>query len=134
VTISQSRGSYADCREIMDRALEDSEGIRVKQPGIDEATYMRMRLHQARSIDRRDNSDTYERGHPLHGASVYDPLVIRIKTDSDGQTWLYLERTNLERIEIEPLSTAPPLVSYEPVKQLTGPEVVDTPRIAFRRI
>lgn len=92
MSISNSRQSYSDCYEVLDRALEDELGVRVQMKDRDAAIFFRMRVHQARKINRRDNVDQYEVGHPMHGASVYDKLMVRIKHEGEA-VWIYVEKT-----------------------------------------
>jgi len=72
-------------------------------PSVEAAIHLRSRIHQARKIDREENKDAYEEGHPMHGQSNYDKLVCRIKS-SNNHTYLYLEQRNAENFEVEPLS------------------------------
>lgn len=100
-----TRMAYTDCYDIYDQALEHPHGIRMRLVDYDKANHLRMRLHQARKIDREDNARQYEPGQPLYGSSVYDALQIRIRTDTDNCTWLYIEPRTADIIgEIEPLS------------------------------
>jgi hypothetical protein len=86
----------------MDQALDDEIGARVKIASHDDAMFFRMRMHQARQIDRKDNKELYQPGDPLYGRSPYDQLVVRIKEHDDG-IWVYAERVRLPE-EIESLS------------------------------
>ena len=116
----------------IDRALDDPRGIRVELRGVDSATHLRMRIHQARQIDRRENATTYsEPDHPLHGRSPYDCLTLRI--DPGPPCWLYLDKIKVEIGRVEtipedyqieppkaPLALAPPLpqVNSHPHSQI----------------
>lgn len=92
MTIANSPRAYDDCYDLLDKALETTKGLRRKMPNSDAATFLRMRLHNARKIDREKNAKTYpEPDDPMHMASVYDRVVIRIKRDSEGGVWIYLE-------------------------------------------
>lgn len=70
---------------------------------FDSAVHFRMRLHTARAIDRRDNAAVYPVGDPMHGTSVYDALIIRIK-NIDGEIYVYAEHLSIEPGALEPLS------------------------------
>ena len=107
MTISNSRLSYEDCYKIMDAALDDKIGARVKMVNHDAAVFLRMRLHTARSIDRRDNQQIYEEDDPLYGRSVYDKLVTRIRK-IDDDIWIYVEQIGADLGEVEPLSAPAP--------------------------
>ena len=108
MSISNSRLSYEDCYKIMDAALEDKIGARVKMADNDAAVFLRMRIHTARSIDRRDNTKVFEEGHPLYGRSPYDKLVTRIRK-IDEDIWIYVEQIGADLGEVEPLSGPPQL-------------------------
>lgn len=108
MSISTSRLAYTDCIDLMDAAIESSLGVRYpfgKGPrGRDAAFHYRMRVHQARKLVREDNERIYadDPGHPLHGRSIYDPLVFRIR-EADGEFYLYGEKTSIDLGAIEPL-------------------------------
>ena len=102
MTLPTHRVSYQVEYGILDKALSGEIGARVKLPSLDAATHLRARVHQARKIDRDENRAAYEEDHPMHGQSVYDKLVCRIK-QVDGHPYLYLEQRNAESFEIEVL-------------------------------
>jgi hypothetical protein len=104
---SNSRFSYSDCFELMDKAMADQKGIRIKFATREEAWHFRIRLHTARRIDRTDNMETYAIGHPMHGKSAYDPLTMRIRERSDG-IWLRLEKVDAREFEVASLSDDDP--------------------------
>src|SRR5215831_4905652 len=119
---SNSRLAFSDCYELMEKAMEDPKGIRIKFATEQDAWLYRLRLHSARKIDRRDNMDNYEVGHGMHGKSIYDTLIMRlrqVKGDS-GAWWLNIEKLTIDGLEIESLSEAnrdneikPPKIPYE---------------------
>jgi len=100
---STSRLAYSDCFELMDKAIADPKGIKVKFAAGEDAWHFRIRLHTARKIDRIDNKDIYDVGHPMHGRSVYDQLTMRIRKSAD-HAWLRLERIDTREFEIESLT------------------------------
>lgn len=109
--VSSSRLSYSDCFTLFERALEDTKGARF-QPKASKSDgnygdcyHFRLRMHQARAIDRKDNKEIYEPGEPLYGRSILDPLVIQIKgPDSEGLHWIYVTHTEINVEDIESLS------------------------------
>jgi hypothetical protein len=102
---STSRLAYSDCFDLMDKAIADPKGIKIKFAAGEDAWHFRIRLHTARKIDRIDNKDVYEERHPLYGRSVYDQLTMRIRTEpSNGTAWLRLERIDTREFEIESLT------------------------------
>lgn len=106
--VSESRLSYDDCFTLFEKALEDSKGARYQIAATPKEygkhQYFRMRMHQARALDRKDNRDLYEPGHKLYGRSAYDPLVIQLKPDSEGGWWVYVSHTEINPEDIEALS------------------------------
>jgi hypothetical protein len=102
--IPTNRMSYKDIYEVYDAALEDPKGIRLAFDDASAARNYQMRMHNARAIDRRENSKTYEPGDPMHGQSAYDVLQVRIRHGEDGTIFLYVEPKDKNAPEIELLS------------------------------
>ena len=137
MSISTSRASYIDCYEYYDQALEQERGIRIQVQSYDYACHLRQRLHMARKIRREDNAEIYpDAAHPMHGASPYDIVRVRIETKEDGKVFVLLEKimmlTRITPLEVEedtleledsrPKSfpqeeEAPKMLEYEPVKR-----------------
>ncbi len=137
MSISTSRASYVDCYEYYDQALEQERGIRIQVQSYDYACHLRQRLHMARKIRRQDNEGIYpDPSHPMFGASPYDIIVVKIKTEDDGKVFVILEKimmlTRITPLEVEedtleledtrPKSfpqeeEAPKMLEYEPVKR-----------------
>jgi len=106
MAVSTSRIAFSDCFDLMEKAIEDSKGIRVKFASYDDAFNFRLRIHKARQIDRSDNLESYPEGHQLHGRSVYDQISCKIRTFNGG-AWLKLEKITAREFEIESLSETP---------------------------
>ena len=121
---SSSRFAYIDCFDLMDKAIADQKGIKIKFSGKEEAMHFRIRLHTARRIDREENMEIYQPGHAMYGKSSYDPLTMRVKKDANGGVWLNLERTNTRQFQVESLSE--PLV--EPELNLQQTVVIQSPK------
>lgn len=120
MSVSNSPLAYSDCREVMQSAIEDKRGVRVRMDSMGDAMHFRMRCHQARSLDRKENAKSYERDHPLHGRSAYDVLVLRLVEDVDC-AWVYFEKVALDISRVESLDDEPKAIEHEPVKQIAGP-------------
>ena|SRR5215475_10839814 len=103
MTLPTHRVSYQVEYGILEKALKDELGARVRMASQEAAIHLRSRIHQARKIDRSENKDAFEEGHPMHGQSVYDKLVCRIKTVK-GHTYLYIEQRNAETLEVAALT------------------------------
>jgi hypothetical protein len=65
------------------------------------ATRLRLRIHQARAIDRAENAMTYPDDHPLYNRSPYDCLVCRI--EEADRCWVYLDKQQVEIGIVEPI-------------------------------
>ena len=116
MSLSNSRHAYLDCFSLLDRALEDPRGIRAEVPSLNNALRLRLRIHQARAIDRKDNASTYDPDHPLHGRSPYDLLVCRIE-EVAGRAWVYLDKVQVQIGVIEPI-----LEDWTPVQMVEPPK------------
>ena len=122
MAISNSHLSYGDCYDVMDQALADAHGVRVAQPDMNSSTFFRMRLHQARTIERRRNCQVYKEGEALYNTSKYDPLVVRIRQSEDDQFWVYIEKSAVSLGLVENLSEVTEQVSLpRPPTQLMLP-------------
>jgi|SRR6516162_6482482 len=100
---SNDRMSYTDCFVILQRAISDKVGIRLKFESYGQAMHLRTRLHTARQLARAE------------GENEYDVLVMRVREDN-GNSWLYIERiipdaieslTDYEAVEAEPVGAEP---------------------------
>lgn len=141
MSLSNSRLSYSDCYDLLDRALEEDRGICVTLPSRSAANYLRMRIHHARTIDREENRKTYpDPDAPLHGRSSYDILVLRIEGD-DEEGKLYLDKQKVEILAIDSIPADHQMV-YTPVKLIEGPrpepldevEIINPPKpVGIRR-
>ena len=96
-----NRGAYGPYYEVLDRALESRNGIRVEFDSQGEAYQYRIRLHSARKQDSKLNRDARDRDDPYYGRSDYDSLIVCIR-EGDGKWWVYIEHTatlnNIEEI------------------------------------
>jgi len=90
----------------MNQALEAPDGVRVGFADEDEATFYRMRMNQARQLDRRFNKTRFQHDHPMHGRSEYDALMFRIRR-IEGMCWVYAER-KAQRGIVEEIKDARP--------------------------
>lgn len=76
--MSQSIDSYADLLPILDSVVETRVGKRILRISKGSAINMRQRVYQLRLLDRKQNREIYEKGHPQHGTSPYDPISVEI--------------------------------------------------------
>lgn len=103
MTIPTSIKAYEDCLKVFQAALDSSAGIRLRYDDHGTATYFRMRLHQARALERKENARTYEPGHPMHGRSLFDPYAVRVLRQEDC-SYVYVEPVEKHLPEIEELT------------------------------
>lgn len=108
MSLPSSRLSYSDCYPLMDQALKDPTGVRTLIGDKGEAKHFRLRLNNARLLERKINKQTYDPTHPLHDASEYDELVFRVLEDTEGRWWVYLEKKKppevVESLEVAPIT------------------------------
>ncbi len=103
MSLSNSRLAFADCETLFDKALDSPNGARWQagDGSYGDQMHFRSRMHQFRTIVRKDNKEIYGEGEPLYGRSVYDALTIRVREDADHKWWLYVVHIKLAENEIE---------------------------------
>jgi hypothetical protein len=69
--------SYVDIRGALDKALESEKGVRLRFPDAKAAMTFKGRVHSLRFLDRKENKKIYPPDDPMHGRSVYDPLMVK---------------------------------------------------------
>jgi len=106
--------AYTDCQKLFEAAINDPKGARALIGTWEQCTNMRTRMHYFRKLDREANAKTYPADHPDHGTSVYDPFVVRLLPDEDGNWWVYVEPRASDDMIIEGLSETPPLIETNP--------------------
>lgn len=134
---SSSRLAFSDCYELMEKAISDPKGIKIKFARDEDAWHFRVRLHTARRIDRTDNMKLFPEDHMMHGKSPYDTLVMRIKPNGDGGYWLRLERISIDHLEIESLAEEIPqlaIVTTQEKQEQKNVTVVIQPIRLKRRV
>lgn len=123
MSIPNSHLSYVDCYNMLNSALDNERGVRIRVDLHGSANFLRMRLHMARTIDRRRNKEIYtDPAHALHGASMYDGLMVRIKPDGD-KYWVYIEKVASFTMEVEALGPDLPALAPPTRLQLEPPKV-----------
>lgn len=138
MAMSNSRLAYSDCYELMEKALEDPKGIRIKFVSEEDAWLFRLRLHNARKIDRKENEENFEKGHMMYGKSPYDGLIMRLRQveNGSGAWWLRVEKLTIDGMEIENLSEILEVKEIRPPKipiPLPIPPIAKVEQIPFKR-
>lgn len=100
---STSRLSYTDCFDYFEQALADPKGLVVTFEFSGDARHFRLRMHAARVLDRRENAETYEQGHPLFGRSMFDEIILRLREGKEG-THVILEKSSAKVLDVRSLS------------------------------
>lgn len=93
---STSSLAYADIREILDQALTAPRSIQFEMSSDKAAMRWVSRANSFRVVERKQNCAVYPEGHSMHGASVFDTLLIK----RDGNKITILAYSN-EGIEIK---------------------------------
>lgn len=101
--------AYTDCQTLFEAALADPKGARAKLGTQDACINMRTRMHYFRKLDREANKRTYPVNDPMHGTSVYDPYIVQMFKDEDGDWWMYVSPRS-KILQIEGLSEVPDLI------------------------
>jgi len=104
MALSTSILAYNDCKDFLEKAVDDSKGARLPFRNETDANYYRMRCNQFRKLDRIQNAMIYDIGAKMHGHSEYDQLTLTIKQSSDGYFWVYAQKLLLNIEEVEALS------------------------------
>lgn len=103
--LPKSRHAYSDCEEAYNKALDSTEGVRIRMTDFAAANYFRMRMNNCRVINRRDNSAIYEPGHTLYQGSAWDRLMVTIKK-VDGEHYVYVESHGIDTALIEEIEAS----------------------------
>jgi hypothetical protein len=104
MTLPKSLRSYDNEKTIFDGAFENGGRARVICKSLGQAVNIRARLHRFRALDRDSNAEIYPADHPMHGASIYDNLLVRL--DNGGGKYTLI---------IEPREVGGYTVEYGPV-------------------
>jgi hypothetical protein len=125
MTTSTSKLAFNDCEDVFIRALEQEVGVRVMFTTYGKAKHFIGRMHRFRELDRKDNAENFEKGHPLHGKSNYDQVVCREpwkETFADGEGWwVDIEKMTIDNLIIEPIAPRE-LPVYVEQKRLEKPK------------
>lgn len=70
-----------DLRDLLDQALNSYGGISLSFPTRQESVNFRMALYASRRRVAAQNARLYPQGDPLHDASPYDHLQVRLSED-----------------------------------------------------
>lgn len=98
-----SRLAYAECYEVLDRALESERGIIRLFFDKGQAMNFRTRVQKARDYDRKQSMLIYQPTDPLYGQTIYAALTIRMPAyDKERERWMVrIEKNLVSDMEIE---------------------------------
>lgn len=92
---------YTDCEEFLDAAFRAERGVRLIFPTRGSAAHFRARCNAYKRLDRERNRKLLPVADPLHGASVYDEVVIALNELVDGAELVAKRRERIEgRLEV----------------------------------
>lgn len=88
--------SYPDCGALFDQALASTKGIKVTFDTSGEAVFQAGRFNAFRVRHRRQNARIYPAEHPLHKASEYDGIMVRVRENVVELHKLSVDQFNIE--------------------------------------
>jgi hypothetical protein len=97
--LSNAIESYADCRNLLDRALDSPKGVKVTLQTDGQAIRLNHRCNKFRVLDRQQNAKLYPEGNEWHNTSVYDGLCL--SRSGAELSIIRLEKTEMEVEELE---------------------------------
>lgn len=87
-------GAYERELDLLETALTDTKGVRIRFATVEDARYFRFRIQQARSLSRVAMKSLYDedpRIEKLPFSFDMDKLICRIREDEEGLHWVYIE-------------------------------------------
>ena len=94
---------------IFQRAFDAPGDIRINCGSHGAAINTRQKLNNWRVKDRRDSVTIYPINHPLHGASIYDNLTMRVPPpEAPDSHYIYISKRAALNFEIEDITPARP--------------------------
>ncbi len=94
-------GAYEDCLELYEKAAANPKGARRYIGPSNIAKQYQLRMHQARSLLRKEAKRMYPKDDTRYDKSEYDHLKVTIREDTEGDWWAYVEPHGLVVGEIE---------------------------------
>lgn len=82
--------SYEDCFDLFARAIAKPKGSRALLGSYGDAEHFRMRMHQARKLQRDESMRMYDSNAPQYNKSEFDKLMCRVCEDAEGRFWVYV--------------------------------------------
>jgi hypothetical protein len=108
--------AHRDVKIALDRALQNTKGVRVKCTSRGEAYSLRQRFYTFRKADRRSNGAVYPPEHPLHFRSVYDQVLLVLGSNGEGAWYVDIVVSNEKRLEERIEDLGPPIEEVEEVE------------------
>jgi len=105
MALSESIAAYEDCFEYFERAQASERGIRIIVSDYKQACLLRIRLNQARVLQRREAMRIYEREDPRYGKSENDRYRVTLRPVAEGEEghWVYIEPWAQAVVDVEEL-------------------------------
>lgn len=83
---ARNPNTYGLQRQYMDYALEQPRGLSKEFPSYGHAFSFQMGCYGVRKQDRAANRKIHPVGHPNHGRSIYDELIVSIEPTDPNET------------------------------------------------
>lgn len=93
MSLPSTTAAYEDCYDFYDQAKSKPNGIRILLATKTEAQHLQFRMHQARSLERRDAMRIYDKSDPRWGKSENDHLKVSLVEPAEGEAgyWVYIQ-------------------------------------------
>jgi len=93
--------AFEDIKDAFDQAMASTKGIKIECKNNGEAIGLRSRFNYFRKLNRADNAKIYDPDLPLHKASIYDKLLLRIPAKGQpDDNFLYIEHRSVTDMRI----------------------------------
>lgn len=101
MSLSLSYGAFTPEVDVLDRALDSPNGIRLAFPSQSACYTYRHRLNHTRTLDRQRNRVGLDPDHPAYGTSRFDPLTTKLR-QIEGKWYLEVKLAEVPS-KIEPI-------------------------------
>lgn len=104
MSFNKSELAFEDVEDAFEKALSSEKGIRIPCASRGVAVTLRSRFNYYRWLNRKHNSETYPKDHPMWNRSAYDKLILRLPPKgSPEEAILYIEPRAAHPLIWEPI-------------------------------
>lgn len=90
---------YQDAIEILERAFNSPNGVRIETTSKNEGLRLRQKIYMARKFLRLQSKEMYPQDHPLWGQSPYEDIVVENPSEDE----LIIKKFSLKDRKVENL-------------------------------